>query len=102
MSDLEGELSGKRNGFSPVGMTHNTDSGQPPPPLVALFATAFQYISPTLRYELTDLKVIHVHSIHVWPLFTIDLDVDKVLVHHLGHELVLETLVREDVTPMTG
>lgn len=46
------------------------------------------------------LKIIHVDPVHIWSFLSINLDIDKVLVHHLRHKVILEAFVRENVTPM--
>ena len=45
---------------------------------------------------------IHVNSVDVRTLFTVDLDRDEVLVHLRRDVFVLEGFVRHDVAPMTG
>lgn len=37
----------------------------------------------------TDLEIGHVHSVNIRPLFPINLDVDKVLVHHFRDRLTI-------------
>ncbi len=46
------------------------------------------------------LHGLHVDGVHVRPLFAVDFDVDEVLVHVGGRQLVLEGLVRHDVAPV--
>ena len=45
---------------------------------------------------------IHVDSVDVRTLFTVDLDRNEVLVHLRRDGFVLEGFVRHDVTPVTG
>ena len=45
---------------------------------------------------------VHVHRVDVRPLLAVDLDRDEALVHQRSGLLVLERLVRHDVTPVAG
>ena len=46
------------------------------------------------------LHRVHVDRVDVGPLFTVDLDVDEVLVHRRCDLIVLEALVRHDMAPV--
>ena len=48
------------------------------------------------------LHRVHIDLIHVWPLFTIDLDVDEELVHQRGDLLILERLVLHHMAPVAS
>ena len=48
------------------------------------------------------LDCIHVDLIEIGPLFTINLDIDEVLVHQFGDLFILERFVLHHVTPVTG
>src|SRR5262249_49730643 len=43
-----------------------------------------------------------VNGVEIRALFAIDLDVDEQLVHQPGDAVILETLMRHDVAPVTG
>lgn len=44
----------------------------------------------------------HVNMIQIRPFFSVNFDVDVVLIHQLGGLIVFEGFVRHDVTPVTG
>jgi len=45
---------------------------------------------------------IHVDLVDIRPLFTVDLDIDEMLVHQLSRERILKALVRHDMAPVAG
>jgi len=51
---------------------------------------------------LQHLNDIHVEIINVRALFTVHLDVDKVLIHDFGDVLVVKALASHDVAPVAG
>src|SRR4051812_8398116 len=45
---------------------------------------------------------IHIYMVQIRPLFPVDLDIDKMLIHERGRFLVLKTLLFHNMAPMTG
>ena len=46
--------------------------------------------------------VCHIHFINIWPLLSVHLDADEMVVQYLGHALTLEGFPLHHMTPVTG
>lgn len=92
-----------------LGVNH-TFIGQPPPLLVAWQREDEGEGSGPLCSEhphphmgkTTYLHEGHVHLVHIWPLLSVYLHADKVLIEQVANLLILEGFLLHHVAPVTG
>jgi hypothetical protein len=75
---------------SRAGGDLHIDIGHPPPPVVAYRSAVSEHL---FFVQEIYLQKSHVHPIYIRPFLSVDLDIDKVIVHDLCNFIVLERLV---------